>query len=149
MTIARELARYIVQTKFSDLPAEVIEQTKICILDWIGAALPGVKQKPVQMLLEVVRDSGGNPECTIISDGSKTSCLHAALVNGTMSYAVKLDQSSPLGTMIHPQPPMMPAALAVAEWKKLGGKEFLTAVLVGFDLETRVAMAVNPSHMGE
>lgn len=33
MTIARDLARYIVQTKFSDLPAEVIEHTKMCILD--------------------------------------------------------------------------------------------------------------------
>jgi 2-methylcitrate dehydratase PrpD len=62
---------------------------------------------------------------------------------------VKLDQSSPRGSMVHPQPPMVPAALAIAEWKKLGGKEFLTAILLGFDLETRVAMAVNPSHMGE
>jgi 2-methylcitrate dehydratase PrpD len=148
-TIARELAHYIGQTKFSDLPAEVIDQTKMCTLDWIGAALPGVKQKPVQMLLDVVKTSGGNPECTIIGDGTKTSCLNAALVNGTISYAVKLDQSSPLGSTIHPQPPMIPAALAVAELKKLGGKEFLTAVLLGFELETRVAMAVNPSHMGE
>ena len=149
MTIARELARYIVQTKFSDLPADVIEHTKMCILDLIGAALAGVRQKPVQMLLQVMKASGGNAESTILGDGSKTSCLNAALVNGTISYAVKLDQSSPLGSTIHPQPPMIPAALAVAEWKKLGGKEFLTAVLLGFDLETRVAMAVNPSHMGE
>jgi 2-methylcitrate dehydratase PrpD len=148
-TVARELAHYITQTKFSDLPEEVVGQTKMCILDWIGAALPGIRQKPARMLLEVVKTSGGNPESTIIGDGRKTSCLNAALVNGTISYAVKLDQSSPRGSTIHPQPPMLPAALAVAEWKKLSGKEFLVAVLLGFDLETRVAMAVNPSHMGE
>jgi len=149
MTIARELAQYIVQTKFSDLPAEIIDQTKMCILDWLGAALAGSRQKLVNVLLGVLKECGGKPQCTVIGHDWKTSCLNAALLNGTISYAVKLDQSSPRGSMVHPQPPMIPAALAVAECKKLGGKDFLTAVLLGFDLETRVAMAVNPSHMGE
>lgn len=149
MTIARELARYIRQIKFSDLPEEVIDQTKMCILDWIGATLPGVRQKLVQVLIEVVRASGGKPECTIIGNGTKTSCLNAALINGTMSYALKLDQSSPHGSLVHPQPPMISAALAVAEGKELRGRDFITAVLLGFDIEVRIAMAVNPSHMGE
>jgi 2-methylcitrate dehydratase PrpD len=147
MTISRELAQYIMKTKFSDLSPEIIDQTKMCILDWIGAALPGARDKLVQMLKEAVEGSGG--ECSIIGHGAKTSCLNAALINGTISYVVKLDQSSPHGSMVHPQPPMIPAALAVAEKEGLGGRDFITAVLLGFDIEVRVAMAVNPSHMGE
>lgn len=119
-TIARELARYIGQTKFSDLPTEVIDQTKMCILDWVGAALPGIKQKPVQMLLQVVKASGGNPECTIIGDGSKTSCLNAALVNGTISYAVKLDQSSPSWLYDSPPAPHDPRCLSCCRIEKTG-----------------------------
>jgi 2-methylcitrate dehydratase PrpD len=149
MAISRELARYIRQVKFADLPLETIEQTKMCILDWIGAALAGAKEKLFHILTDVLLGSGGRPECTIIANGSKTSCLNAALINGTLSYAVKLDQSSPQGSMVHPQPPMIPAALAIAEWKKLRGRDFITATLLGFDIEVRVAMAVNPSHMGE
>ncbi len=148
-TIARALARYIGQVKYADLPPEIIEQTKMCILDWMGAALSGAQQKFVRVLLDVVRESGGKPVCTVIGHRFKTSCLQAALLNGTISYAVKLDQSSPQGSMVHPQPPMIPAALAIAEQKRLGGRDFLTAVLLGFDVEVRVAMAVNPSHMGE
>lgn len=149
MTISRDLAHYIKQLRFSDLPQEVIYQTKMCILDWIGVALPGGKQKLVQILMKTVLAMDGKTECTIIGHGKRTSCLNAALINGTMSYAVKLDQSSPYGSMIHPQPPMIPAAFAFAEWKELGGMDFITAVLAGFEVGVRVAMAVNPSHMGE
>jgi len=149
MTIARKLARYIGQIRFSDLSPETVEQTKMCILDWMGAALPGANQKLVRVLMEVMKESGGKPDCTIIGNRARTSCLHAALLNGTISYAMKLDQSSPHGSTVHPQPAMIPAALAVAEWKRLGGRDFIPAVLLGFDLEVRAAMAVNPSHMGE
>lgn len=149
MTIARELAHYICQTKFSDLSQEVIDQTKMCILDWIGVTLAGARQKLAKVLTEVVKTWGGKPECTIIGNGMKTSCLNAALINGVISYLVKLDQASPHGSGVHPQSPMIPAALAVAEWKELGGKDFITAVVLGFEILVRVAMAVNPSHMGE
>jgi 2-methylcitrate dehydratase PrpD len=150
MTIARDLAHYINQLKLSDLSQEVIDQTKMCILDWIGVALPGYRHKIVKMLKEVLMASTGRkPECTIVGYGAKTSCLDAALINGTMSYVLKLEQSSPHSSLIHPQPPMIPAALAVAEKEGLRGKDFIIAVLLGFDIEVRVAMAVNPSHMGE
>ncbi|MFH1757926.1 MAG: MmgE/PrpD family protein, partial [Pseudomonadota bacterium] len=147
MTIARELARHIAQTNFSDLPPDVIGHTKMCILDLIGAALPAVGHGLVQMLREVLEGSGG--ECTIIGDGAKNSCLNAALINGTMAYVMKLDQSSPRGSMVHPQPQMIPAALAVAEKEGLGGRDLITGVFLGFEIAVRVALAVNPSHEGE
>jgi 2-methylcitrate dehydratase PrpD len=83
MSIAREIARYIAQTNFPDLPADVIEDTKMCILDLIGASLPAIGHGMVQMLKEVLEGSGG--ECTIIGHGTKTSCFNAALINGTMA----------------------------------------------------------------
>lgn len=111
--------------------------------------LPGGKQKHVRMLMETIMASGGKLDSTIIGHGMKTSCLNAALINGTMSYAVKLDQSSPYGSQIHPQPPMIPAAFAVAEWKGLRGSDFILAVLLGFEIGVRIAMTVSPSHAGE
>jgi 2-methylcitrate dehydratase PrpD len=146
-TLSRQLAQYILRTQFSDLSKEVIDETKMCILDWIGSALPGTRHKLVEILMDVLRDS--REECSLIGQEVKVSCLNAALINGAISYVVKLDQSSPLGSMIHPQPPMIPAALAIAEKEGLGGRDFLTAVLLGFDVQVRSAMAVNPSHMGE
>ena len=147
MTIARELARYILKTHFSYLPADVIEHTKMCILDLIGAALPGVKDRMVQILREVVGQAGG--ECTILGERTKTSCLDAALINGTIAYVLKLDQSSPRGSMVHPQPQMIPAAIAVAEKEGLGGRDLITSVFLGFEIAGRVALAVSPSHEGE
>jgi len=149
MTVAKELAHYIGQLKFADLPPEIVDQTKLCILDWIGAALPGSRQKPVRMLMEVLRTGGGKGECTIIGLGMKTSCLNAAFINGALSYILKLDQSSPYGSMTHPQSPMIPAAFAIAERGERRGKDFIIAVLLGFEVGVRTAMAVNPSHMGE
>ncbi len=66
-----------------------------------------------------------------------------------MAYVMKLDRSSLLGSTIHPQPQMIPAALAVGEKEGLAGRDLITAVLLGFDLAARVGMAGNPFHEGE
>jgi len=45
----------------------------------------------------------------------------------------------------HPGVSVLPAALATCEEKNLDAKSFLTAVVVGYDVITRVGTAVSPS----
>jgi 2-methylcitrate dehydratase PrpD len=145
MGATKELVDFIVDTSFKDLPNEVIDHMKYCVLDWLGVALAGSMEPEIEGVTSFVRGMGGNQESTIIGTPFKTSCLNAALSNGIMGHLVELDDIHE-ESIIHPAAPVMPAALALSEREGLRGKDLLTAVALGYEVEIRLGMALNPSH---
>jgi 2-methylcitrate dehydratase PrpD len=123
MGLSQSLAHFVTNTSYEDLPKDVVEFTKLCILDWYGSALAGKEKPPVQMILRMVEEMGGNPQATMIT-GEKTSVAQAALVNGAASHIVELDDIHK-GSIIHAATVVIPAALAVTEWKEKSGKDFI------------------------
>lgn len=144
MTISKKLAQYIIQTNYEDIPKDVREFTKICILDWIGSAYAGRKTQPIQIIKELVEEQGGSPQATLITGGS-SSVLNAALLNGASSHVVELDDIHK-SSIIHAATVVIPAALAVAEWKNKSGKDLIAAVTIGYEVCYRIGEAVSPSH---
>ncbi|MBO9607625.1 MAG: MmgE/PrpD family protein [Paenibacillaceae bacterium] len=143
-TLSRALARYTVALDFERLPQEVVTFTKLCVLDWLGSALAGEKEAPVQMLHELVEEMGGNRQAMLVT-GGRSSALHAALVNGAASHVVELDDIHK-ASIIHAATVVIPAALAAAEWKGCSGKELIAAIVAGYEVCYRVGEAVSPSH---
>ncbi|WP_156289631.1 MmgE/PrpD family protein [Oceanobacillus salinisoli] len=144
MGLSKELANYIIDTNYEDLPEEVVEFTKLCILDYFGSAIAGSNKAPIQMVHDFVVEMGGAPQATLVT-GGKTSVAQAALVNGAASHIVELDDIHK-ASIIHAATVVVPAALAVAEWKKLSGKDLITAVVIGYEVCYRIGEAVTPSH---
>ncbi len=144
MTTA-SLARFVVDTRFNDLPAEVVEATKLYFLDWLGSAYAGSSSEPGRIILNLVEELGGVPEATVIASRRRTSCLYAALANAAASHAVEMDDLD-RRSIYHPAAPIMPAALAVAERQQQSGAEFVRAVVLGYEASIRIGEAVNPSH---
>ncbi|HEX7063719.1 MAG TPA: MmgE/PrpD family protein, partial [Bacillales bacterium] len=144
MGLSELLARYITNTNYDDLPRDVVAFTKLCILDWYGSAFAGKEKPPVQVILQMVEEMGGNPQATTVT-GKKTSAPQAALANGAASHVIELDDIHK-GSIIHAATVVIPAALAVTEWKGKSGKEFITAVAIGYEICYRVGEAVSPSH---
>lgn len=144
MNLSEELAKYYAELTYEDLPEDVISFTKLCILDYFGSALAGISKAPIQMISEAVGEFGGNPQATLLT-GGKSSVLNAALVNGASSHIVELDDIHK-SSIIHAATVVIPAALAVAEWKKLSGKDLILAVVLGYEICFRIGEAVSPSH---
>lgn len=144
MDLSKILASYYSALTYEDLPDEVVSFAKLCILDYFGSALAGVNKPPIQMISETMKEMGGNPQATLVT-GGKTSVLNAALVNGASSHIVELDDIHK-SSIIHAATVVIPAALAVAEWKKLSGKELILAVVLGYEVCYRIGEAVSPSH---
>ncbi|MBK5502676.1 MmgE/PrpD family protein [Peribacillus sp. TH14] len=144
MTHSQTLARFISETKYENIPDEVIEFTKLCILDWLGTALAGKDKAPIQMINQFVEETGGNPQSTTIT-GIKTSAVNAALLNGAASHIVELDDVHK-GSILHAGTVVIPAALSIAEAKNCSGKELIEAVVVGYEICFRIGEAVSPSH---
>lgn len=127
---------------FNDLPADVVERAKQCLLDWLGVALAGSGQPLTSILLEEVREQGGHEQATLIGIGGLVSTQQAALVNGAASHALDFDDVHSMMTG-HPSVPIIPAALALAEYGTLSGADFITAFVAGFEVECRLGAVMS------
>ncbi|MEM2364318.1 MAG: MmgE/PrpD family protein [Candidatus Bathyarchaeia archaeon] len=145
MDVTKRLAHFAADLKFEVLPREVVEQAKLCLLDWLGAALAGSLEPPSRIIASIVRDMGGREESTVIGTDIKATSINASLANGVAGHAIELDDINE-ESIVHPAAPVMPAALAIAERDDLGGKDLLTAIVVGYEVENRIGRAMNPSH---
>lgn len=139
------MADFAANLKFESLPREVVEQSKLCLLDWLGAALAGSLEPPSRIVASIVRDMGGRGESTVIGTDIKAPSVNASLANGVAGHAVELDDINE-ESIVHPAAPVMPAALAIAERDGLSGRDLLTAIVVGYEVENRIGRAMNPSH---
>jgi 2-methylcitrate dehydratase PrpD len=142
--VTRKLAEALAEVSYSDLPAPVIEEAKRAVLDWLGSAMAGSIEPPARMAQRVAAGLGRSEEATVFSAG-RASAAAAALANGAASHILEFDDVHK-GSTLHPAAPVIPAALAVAERGHASGRDFLLAVVAGYEAALRVGEAVNPSH---
>lgn len=137
------IADYLSNLKYEDIPEEVIERAKLVTLHTIGAAISAVKTEAGQNIIDVAKTLGaGGREATIIGDGTKVSVGNAVLAGGTLADLLDWEDCGWTG---HPSAGAVPTGLAVGEAYHKSGKEYLTALVGGYDVYQRVAMAVQPS----
>ena len=127
------------------LPDTAVHHGKRAILDWAGAALAGGALPPARLLSAALAGEGDSGRAELVTDGRGCDLRTAALVNGTAAHTAELDDIFRDG-IYHPGAPTIAAALAAAQEHERSGAELLTAVVVGFELSTRVAAAVQPAH---
>ena len=139
MDIEAELARYITNTGYDDLPDKVVDATKKCIIDTLGVAVAGSGYSVSETIVNQVKDWGGKEESTILVYGGKVPCHNAALANGTMARTLDLGGVHEKA-ISHPNDGIIPASLALAETEKGSGKEFIASVALGIDLACRLQL---------
>jgi len=130
---------------YEDIPEDVVAQSKRCLLDWVGVTLGGMAHPAIKILKDAAVEFGGNPHATILGTSIRTSMYQAAFVNGTASHVLDFDDTH-LGALMHPSVTVIPAALSFGESRRVNGREFLSAYLAGFEVETRISMAMGASH---
>lgn len=140
---SKALAQYVAQTRFEDLPQDVIEMTKRAILDAIGVSIAAYSLEPAcRPFHELAVESGvGSTQSTLIGSGKKTSMPLAALANGALAHALDYEDSHE-ASRTHPNAATIAAALATAEGlRDVSGKRLITAVALGCDVVCRLALA--------
>ena len=142
--VTRELADYAVQTRFENYPKDVVEKVKVLILDNMGCMLGGCQTSLGKAMLRPIRAMGGSREATLVGGGMTVPTIQAAFVNGTTANA--LDYDDTLLGIGHPGASIIPAALAIGEWKRSSGKDILNAILIGYDIGDRIGKAIQPSY---
>src|SRR5690606_13731165 len=89
---------------------------------------------------------GGAPAASLFGGGGRTSVSQAVLVNSTAGHAFELDDIHK-ESIIHPGSIALPVAVAVAEaaGKPVTGRDFVTAMVAGYEIGTRVGNAATMS----
>ena len=145
MNATQGIGKFIVKTKYQQIPKDVIEIAKLHILDTLGCMLAGSQEEAAQIMAHYVSDFGANYSSSIIPLGVKTTPAYAALANGVAGHVLDYDDYE-WPSMAHPSVTVLPAVLAMGEKLRAGGKECLEAYLVGMEVISRVGMGINPSH---
>ena len=110
----RELAEFIAQSRWGDVPEAVRHEAGRAILNWLGCAIAGCRDDSVERLIAVLRDFSGPPQATLLGRGGRFDALTAACVNAVTSNRLDFDDTH-LRTVIHPTVPVASALLALAE----------------------------------
>jgi 2-methylcitrate dehydratase PrpD len=143
--IIEELARHIVKTDFGTFDKEVIEQAKNRLIDIVGCTIGGANAGGCAELRELITEWGGKKEATILIHGGKVPAHNAAFINSIMARSYDFGVLTPyIGERpiwAHIAETNVPTAVTMAEWTHAGGKEMLTAMILGDDLTTRISAA--------
>jgi 2-methylcitrate dehydratase PrpD len=144
----KEIASYVKGLRYDDIPVEVVQQAKIVTMDTVGVLLAASSPKYVasEAMVKFVRQLEGKEEATVVGSDFKTSCVNAALANGTMANNIELDDSHPKSGA-HVAAVIVPSALAMGEREKVDGKTFITSLVIGYDVDVRVVLGLNPSSL--
>ncbi|WJV62261.1 MmgE/PrpD family protein [Pectobacteriaceae bacterium C52] len=139
-SVQMQLAWFIHDTCFSDIPPALVERCKRHILDTLGAALAGVDSDVWQTTFHIVEADGAAPRAQVWGSICRTSARNAALLNGIAAHMYELDDT---GGCDHSGAVVVPAALAVLPLcpQPVSGQQLITAVMLGYDVGRRVLEA--------
>ena len=145
MDTTNQITEFIVNTRFEDIPREIIDVAKKEIIDAVATGLSGSGDKVVGELYEFVKSTGGREESSIIAHRGKFPVQNAVFVNSSMCNSLDFDDTHERGH-IHAGSVVIPIALAVSEARgDVDGKEFLTAICTAVELGCRIGLAVKPA----
>jgi len=148
-SVMPRLSDYMAQAKGRALPPEIVEATKLHILDTMGAMISGADLAPAKVALEFARRYGGREPAHIVV-GSDILCgpLEAAFTNGMLAHSDETDDShSPSHS--HPGCAIVPAALSAGELFRCSGEHLLRSVALGYDIGPRVLMTLGGQQFQE
>ena len=141
----RILARYVLASRFEDMPETARAAARRSLLNWIGCAVGGARHETLDVALAALKPLSGPAQATVIGRTERLDMLHAALMNGISSHVFDFDDTH-LRTIIHPSGPVASAILALAETRPVSGAELLHAFILGVEVECRIGNAVYPAH---
>ena len=141
-TIAQILGDFIHQARYEDLDPQTVWRTKMCILDMVGVIIAAQEEESTQILLQYLQRHGSTPESSVLGTGFRLPAAHASMLNSTMAHSLELeDHHSHKRSLNHPGVCTTPPALAIAERDSKSGRDFLTAVVLGYEIGSRISAA--------
>ena len=155
-SLTAEAVEFSVNFKYEDISSESLRLTRRCLLDGLAVMIGGTEQEALNVLEKYIESVGGKENSRMVGcDKTKKVPAHlAAMWNGLAGHAMDWDDTQlsegpgrMYGLLTHPTVPPLSACLAIGEMLGgVDGKKFITAFNAGFEVECKIAEAINPDH---
>ncbi len=137
------LAQFVANTRFEDIPPEVVRHAQRVLLDTLGVVLAGSERPEVSGLRTRLAATAGRGATVFARGWPEHDPRTAGLLNTTAGRAIELGEGhryvSYQGAM-----QILPGVLAVAEHAQASGRDMITAFILGYDAGARLAAAMKP-----
>ncbi|MBI4182774.1 MAG: MmgE/PrpD family protein [Proteobacteria bacterium] len=140
-----DIAGYAVAERTRALGPEVVHAAKRCVIDWLAATAPGAVIPPASALTEALAEDLDRGRARLFPSGRAATLRTAALINAAASHTVEFDDIF-RDAIYHPGTPTVAAALAAAESHGASGETLLRAVIVGYEISTRIGATMGRAH---
>jgi len=151
--LTREVASFVIDTTYDELPDDLIDLSRKSILDGIGLALSGSVAESGRLVQEYLLSQNLSGHTTVIGTTLRMPERFAAFANGVGVHADDYDDTQlavgkdrVYGLLTHPTAPCLPAALAIAETGDFSGPDFILAYNLGVEVEAKISEAMSPRH---
>ena len=141
MTLTRELCSRVAGIGYRALGAECVTRAKQLIKDGVAVAAAGSGEAPVRLLVAHLRRLGGAPRATLWGHALRSSPMHAAYANGMATHVLDFEPMSQPPT--HVVSTTVPVAFALAEAQGASGRDVVTAVAKGIEMQGRIQFAAD------
>jgi 2-methylcitrate dehydratase PrpD len=135
--LSTELARWAANVTFDDLPADIVQSTKLRVMDVVGLALAGAETDFGRSVREAALALSPPGPCRILGFGDRVAVTTAAFANGAFSQALEFDDTHN-ESIVHMSSPAVATALALAEFTHVSGRDLITAIAIGNEISCRV-----------
>ena len=136
--LTRQLARYVTSATLVDIPTVVQREGVRAFHNWFGCALGGTRELPVLTALAAIREQEMPKQATVLGHDLRVDLQNAALLNCMASNLTAFDDTH-LASVTHPTCTVASAMLALAERHRTTGADFLLALILGIEIECRIA----------
>jgi 2-methylcitrate dehydratase PrpD len=140
--LASDVATWVAGVTFADLPADVVETTRLRLLDVIGLSIAGSETALGRSVREGVGAMAAGGPSRIWGSGDRTAAPFAAFANATFAQALEFDDTHN-ESIVHMSSPSVAAAVALAETRRVSGRDLVLAVAIGNEIACRVG-SVSP-----
>ncbi|WBU53919.1 MmgE/PrpD family protein [Paracoccus sp. SCSIO 75233] len=145
MTIAERYGEWSNGTGISDISQDMLERTKLHILDQIGAQVSCRNMPTVKLAYDYARKYAREGKAHLVGTADRYDAEFAGFANGTAGSAFEIDDYGGNGAYSHPGCTVVPAAIALAEERGYTGADVLRGAALGFETVIRLSRASMPS----
>jgi len=146
------IADFVANTRYEDLPADLISKGKNHILDCVACGLAGAVSEASVISLGYLRQSGCGPgEASVLGTRTRFAPRFAAFMNGLSIHGDDFDDTAPQPSKdrnggMHSTGSVFAAALAVAERDRRSGRDLMGAMHIGVEVACKLNHAVAARH---
>jgi 2-methylcitrate dehydratase PrpD len=139
MAVTSQLCDQIASISYENLGVPAIEAARRLVLDGIAVAIAGTQEETIHILAAHHKEQGGAAQATAIGNGFRLNMVSAAALNGAAMHVLDFEPMwSPAN---HALSTTLAGVLALAEAREASGREVLTALVKGLEMQGWIRQA--------